>query len=1167
MQMDLKEGLKSFKASYLKKSIEENQFTSFKENLIEYYSIIDKNRDRDEEHLKNITNDFLKNAFYSKPFLINTEQRIDSAIVKDNKTLVILEFKKPNNINEMIQIGNINKKALHETILYYLNERKNKSNIDLKNIVITDTINWFIFNAQDFERLFYKPLHKEYEKFINARLAISKNEDFYSQVIQPFFKDKESELDFIYFNLDEIFKKKNNLTEIKHLYKFFNPDFLIKEYNPQDVNILNKNFYDELLYIMGLKEETEKSKTVIKRNVGLDNSFLDVVYKKLISEKNITKEDAEDVALELVINWINRILFIKLFESQLIAFNNNNQAFEILNNEKIQSLKELNDLFLQVLNKRIRDEEYKKFDYIPYLNSSLFEISDYEDRYFAISSIENNPIKPKDRSNIKKWDKYKKGYTPKLLEYLLDFLKSYSFSAHVENDLVKENEEIVNASVLGLIFEKINGYKDGAVYTPSLITEYMAQEIIEKVVIDKFNEKYSQNCNKLDEVRFIIQTQFNSIEKRKEISELINSIKICDPAVGSGHFLVSSLNQLIAIKYYLRAIFKYGTNDLLNEYDIFVEDDVLTIIDGEDRPFVYDKINKLSQQIQQTIFNEKKGLIENCLFGVDINSKSVQICRLRLWIELLKNAYYNPDGTMETLPNIDINIKHGNSLISRIPYKVGEKIIKGVTDNSLKELINEYKTAVKKYKDPDKVDNSKEFKRLVNNRIQEIKRTIAGKFTQQLTLLNLQDFKDPSKIEKKKKTVNLGYSDEIFNNSMEWAIEFPEILDNEGVFLGFDLVIGNPPYIDSEEMVKSQPEVRTYCSKKYLSAKGNWDLYIPFFELGFKIIGNQKNLTFIIPNKCLSIAYGKTFRELYLNNFEQICRCDKINVFEAGNSPVILFFKKNLLNKELNLHEYDENKQLVKLISTNKNIIKNDNWGLLLSDNIDLLIKIMANNTTIQLLYDVENPFSTSEAYEIIELLEDRAIINNDFKLINTGTIDKYINYWGIKITSYLKNKFNNPVIDKECFKKYSEKRFTQAKSRKIIITGMRHFECFLDEYGDYIAGKSTIIVNGNNLRNLLGLLNSKLISFYIKQAYSALGIDGGINFSKDMVNNLPIPNQINIQIKDLVNKILELIHQDNYFNDEQAQGQVLEYQKEIDKLVYELYDLNDEEIGIIEGA
>lgn len=1174
--ISLKDGLRKFKPSYLKKNVDDECLNLFKDILLDFYKNVDTNRDKQEEYLKKIANDFLGHAFYNKnPYKINIQENIDSAIFKNDKVQVILEFKKPSNSNEMIKIGDLNKKALHETVFYYLDERKN--NDELKYIVITDTINWFIFNSQDFEHLFYSKLHNKFEDFKAGKLVDS-NKPFFYGIIKDYFQDKQDKLDYIYFKLDNILSKNNNSTEIQQLFKVFHPDFLLKEYSAQDVNVLNKNFYEELLYIMGLKEKTEKGKTIIVRNQELNNSFLDTVYKKLIDETAIKKEDAEDVALELVLNWINRVLFIKLFESQLIAFNKGNQDFAILNNQNITTFQQLNALFIQILNKREREVRYKKFDYIPYLNSSLFELSDYEIKYFAVSSIENNPIKISNRSNLRKRDEYKNGKTPNLLEYLLDFLKSYDFSTYIDNDSIKKEPQIINAAVLGLIFEKINGYKDGSVYTPGLITEYMAKESIQKVVIDKFNEKYAQKCETIEDVRFYIDTQFNKIEKRKEISELINSIKICDPAVGSGHFLVSVLNQLIAIKSYLKALFKYETNDLLAEFHISVEDDVLTIVDGEDKPFVYDKTNKLSQQIQQTIFNEKRILIENCLFGVDINSKSVQICRLRLWIELLKNAYYKSDGTMETLPNIDINIKCGNSLISRIPFKVGENILSSVADDNFKKLIKEYKIVVKNYKDT----ADKEYKRRVNIRIDEIKQKIAQKF-EQLSLQSeeIQKLKIRAKKEAEK-NVNPEYYSEIYKDSMEWAIEFPEILDDNGKFLGFDLVIGNPPY-----GVTIINDFRQIINKN-LGKVPDYEIYYYFIELGYKLLPNTSILSFIVPNTYLFNVFAKKYRMCILNkwNILEILDCSKfpifklptvrnaINIWEKGKSDYAGYRNTRDINSFIELISRAKLK-----LKTAELLAQNQNWGLCFS--LDTHIKQLVNKIKLQ-KYKIWDYFYVSQGYipyrksdltKNYGEQEAKRIVEERLWHCNYRKDADYIQeIFGENINKYTYNKDSSYVKYGKHVACYVDIKYFNS-TRLLIreITNPNIIACIVSEFLVNDPQLISVIEKPEkvlSIKILWAIINSRLATFY--HFNNSPKATKGV-FPKVLVqdiNEFPIPSideSIGKQLEVFVSNIFKDIKKDdNFINPDKIQ-EVKKCEKKIDLIIYKLYGLTYDEVKIIE--
>jgi type II restriction/modification system DNA methylase subunit YeeA len=171
----------------------------------------------------------------------------------------------------------------------------------------------------------------------------------------------------------------------------------------------------------------------------------------------------------------------------------------------------------------------------------------------------------------------------------------------------------------------------------------MSREVLRKAVLQKFNETKGWDCQnwtdlKEDINQFVKNYSAGRREARKELNVIFNSIRICDPAVGSGHFLVSVLNELIYIKFELNILVDRNF-EVLNDYEISVENDEL-IIEADKVFFRYNPKNMESQRIQETLFHEKETIIENCLFGVDLNPNSVKICRLRLWIELLKNAYY-----------------------------------------------------------------------------------------------------------------------------------------------------------------------------------------------------------------------------------------------------------------------------------------------------------------------------------------------------------------------------------------------------------------------------------------------------------------------------------------------------------------------------------------------
>lgn len=720
---------KALNKAFLKVKPNRTEIEGFKTNLI---TLLDRTNDTEsEEFHKNLVSDFLKDTYYKQNHFINTKGRNDLVIHNGqnaNSTVgVILEAKKPTNKTEMITTKRLNAKAFQELVLYYLRERITHKNLEVKHLVATNINEWFIFDATLFDRLFAqnKNLVKQFNDFEGGRLADTKTDFFYKQIAEPFIADITAEIEFTYFNIQDFQKPLRNADKADDnsliaLFKLLSPEHLLKLPFTNDSNSLDKRFYSELLHIIGLTETKEGSKKLIERNKAgerntgtiLEDAIiqLDSLDKLSRLEKpnlfgNTQQERLFNVALELSITWINRILFLKLLEAQLITYHKGDKSYSFLNLDKIKNYDDLNSLFFQVLARKYdeRNEDVKKiFEKVPYLNSSLFEPTDIEQVTLFISNLKDDKTIPVISSTVLK-DQQGKKRTGNLstLEYLFEFLNAYDFSSEGSEEIQEDNKTLINASVLGLIFEKINGYKDGSFFTPGFITMYMCRETIRKAVVQKFNETKKWNCITLEEL-------YDKIEDRKEANKIVNSIKICDPAVGSGHFLVSALNEMIAVKNDLK-ILQDRDGKRLKEYQVEVVNDELIVTDEEGELFEYNPSNKESQRIQETLFHEKQTIIENCLFGVDINSNSVKICRLRLWIELLKNAYYKNATELETLPNIDINIKCGNSLVSRFAIDAD---LKQALKKS-KWTIDSYRIAVDTYRNAESKEQKREMERLI----------------------------------------------------------------------------------------------------------------------------------------------------------------------------------------------------------------------------------------------------------------------------------------------------------------------------------------------------------------------------------------------------------------------------------------------------------------------
>ncbi|ECL2236744.1 class I SAM-dependent DNA methyltransferase [Campylobacter jejuni] len=904
-----------FNPYYRKKQIMQNEFDIFNKALMQYLERLESSQSENEDYLvANALSPFLTMLNFKTH--IKTKQKgkseIDLSISKDefSKDLeVLIEAKKPNS-KEFITHTKVNSKALHETILYYFRNRE--YSFSLKFIIITDFYKFYIFKISEFEELFYKnpSFKKLFEEFCNPNSLFKGNtEEFYKEVAKLIENSKENLKGFL---IDLTFlkdKQKSNFKNLASIYKTFHRDFLLNEFNPNDANSLNNAFYKELLYILGLCESKQNSKLIIAKSEESkeeQGTFYTAINSKL-------KEENFETILKLLILWLNRILFLKLIESNLVRFNDD-KNLKFLNFKKIPDFDKLSELFFEVLAKEKSTRKKSEFAYLPYLNSSLFEKQSIENT-LEISSLSNDLKLFYYKNTVLKDDKCKakKGQVG-LLEYLFEFLDSFDFGSDDEQSEILSQKELISSSVLGNVFEKLNGYKEGSFYTPSFITSYMCKESITKVVLDKFNAQFDLDAKDISELRKSLRK-----EDKKAQKELLNSIKICDPAVGSGHFLVSALNVMLSI---------YDELNLFDEeFYLEVQNDEI-LITGRKGEFIEYKRPSTPKDkahlIQQELFHTKKDIIENNLFGVDINPNSCEITKLRLWIELLKHSFYQSfdDGNyhdLKTLPNIDINIKCGNSLVSY--FETGKSLSHYP---NIKERINKYKRIVKDYKEGFYTDKSHINQEIKNLKISFKNFCFADKFKKEMKGFNdkcekyskkygnflavddenlkffvsanltLFDFDEK---EATKEFANLKKEyDNIFNlesnHPFEWRFEFPEILDDDGNFKGFDLIIGNPPYIRQEEL----KELKPHLAKNYKVYKGTSDIYTYFDELGFNVLKDNGVLSYITSNKYTRAGYGEALREFLLKNvkFLEYTDLNGIKVFDSATVDTsILCFEKS----------------------------------------------------------------------------------------------------------------------------------------------------------------------------------------------------------------------------------------------------------------------------------
>ena len=1243
----------SINKAYLKVKPNRTQIETFKRNIANLFVQI-KETESEEFH-KNIISEFLKNTYYSPNHYINTKGRSDLVIHngKDSNSTVgvLFETKKPGNKSEMPTCENINSKAFHELILYYLRERVTNKNLEIKHLVITNIFEWFIFNSNDFEKIFAddKSLVKQFIDFEEGRLSGTNTDFFYKNIAEPCINKLDSKVLVTHFDLRDFetpIKNANREDDNKliGLYKILSPEHLLKLPFANDSNNLDRAFYNELLHIIGLEETKLGSKKIIgrkienKRNPGslIENAITILKYEDCLSQlpklSDFGKDKEEqifNIALELVITWINRILFLKLLEGQLIKYNNGDKAFLFLNIERIHDYDELNKLIFQVLAVKECDRSElikQKFGNVPFLNSSLFEPNDLEHKTIRINSLDDNAKLPvltgtvlKDRSG----KKIAGDIEP--LKYLFEFLDSYDFSSEGSEDIQEENKTLINASVLGLIFEKINGYKDGSFFTPGFITMYMCHETIRRAVVQKFNEVKGWKCETISDV-------YNKIDDIKDANRIVNSIRICDPAVGSGHFLVSALNEIIAIKSELK-ILTDREGKRLKEYTIEVINDELIITDEHSVLFEYNPKGTESQRVQEALFQEKQKIIENCLFGVDINPNSVKICRLRLWIELLKNAYYKPDTNyreLETLPNIDINIKCGNSLISRYPLDADIK----TALKSSKWNIDNYREAIMTYRNA----QSKEEKRSMEQLISKIKNdfeTEVSKSEKRFLKLNklngeLLSLTDQSRLFEMTKTqkdewnrkvkkiseeikkyeieIEKIKSNKIYENAFEWRFEFPEVLNNDGDFVGFDVVIGNPPYIEHKKLANISPTLKDNFKVYYSSA----DISSYFFELGTNILKDRGIVSLINTNKFFMTEYGKPLRTFISNNkIYSIINFEQVPIFEeALVSSLIIVFEKNSEKVKTKFCQFEkEDSPRDTFISQvenrfkqlDKNFLTSSPWAFSDQCSNDLLKKINSKGRKIKEVETIDIKRGVTTGFDPAFIISKEKAI----ELINLDVNNKQIiksllkgahikRYYTIKSDLYL--IFTRRGIDietlprlKEYLKPYFDdlkpKKFNEPKGRKPgeykwfeIQDNIAYYKKFdfekivwpltadkwgftLDTEKHYLSSGGFFLVTEKiNLKYILALLNSNLMKFVFTQI-GVMTAGGAYTLKKSTIEEFPIQEISDNLQQPFINLVTQILQTKK--SDPAADTSALEL--EIDQLVYELYGLTEEEIRIVE--
>lgn len=1272
----------SIYAPYLRLPVVRGQFRTFVAAFSALAARI--NREESEENLKNIVADFLKAAFYAGSHEVNTKGRADLVIhagkSPKDPVAVLMELKRPANDAEMLAPAEMNRKALHEAVLYYLTERVEHKNSELKTIVITNAQEWYFFKAADFEQAFHtSELLKAYKEWSKGDKLRATTDFFYREIVKPYIAQQAHTLNYTHIAIHdyaeliaitpETLENAPETPETLALYKLFSPSHLLREPFSTDANHLNQAFYDELLHIMGVEERKFEGKIIIDRikdpakrhPASLIENVLNILTTRrrfdFAANRAVYGESLEEqqfgVALELCTTWLNRVLFLKLLEAMLIRIHRQPEQDApawayFLHPDRIRDHDELDELFFEVLAIREADRKAEvraKYPYVPYLNSALFQLSELEGNTTTIGCIKDRLEMPLYERTVLADERGNslRGTAMPSLRYLLSFLDAYDFGADAYTAVKDSPKNLINAAVLGLIFEKINGFREGAVFTPGYITTYMCREAVRETVLRRFSEAYQQPFASCHELKNFIQ---NSPDFDKN-NAIFMGVRICDPSVGSGHFLVSVLNELLLLKNELGLIRVPYKNTILplaltheNE-EIYVTD----LLEGGIMTYnfgAHAHIPVYVQFTQEIIFNEKRQLIEHCLFGVDINPNSVQICRLRLWIELLKSSYYHRNAgdkvakshrlEFETLPNIDINIKTGNSLVSR--YRVTDDL--GTAFRNAKYTPALYRMAVEAYKNTTDAHRKEEHWAFIQAVKDNVRVIVSQKDPELLKIKRLENElfalenedlfgkkgknndSDRSEIEKLRLSqlieqaraeVAERKSGAAFRRAFEWRIEFPEVLDDEGNFLGFDLVIGNPPYISLSKVA----DQRSYALQGYTTYAKGADLYCLFFERGRELLREGGKLAFITSNSWMKTQYGELLRRFFLTQTNPTLVLDfgETQVFRAVTvaSSIVTYTKSPFAQRLIGANVVPNFAELptdalVAYIAEHQVPVtpENGNPWMIGGSGVEALMRNIQESESAKSLSELYEMWDlevyrgvttgNNEAFVISQEIKEMLIGSNEnsreliFPLLRGRNLQKYVAVDANEYLIFTRRGLNiddypaiqqhlagfreelEPKKDKKTekgrkagsykwFEIQDNTAYYPSFSKPKIIWGELSDEPkFTYDENSYYLLNTVFFMTGKNLHYLLGIFNSSLSKWYFEKISTTSGM-GTTRWLKYKIEQLPIhvPSKAEqAELEALVAKRLVA-----------APESAAAIEAEINACVYRLYQLSPAEIALIQ--
>ncbi len=798
----------------------------------------------------------------------------------------------------------------------------------------------------------------------------------------------------------------------------------------------------------------------------------------------------------------------------------------------------LEPLFYEALNTNRDNNYYSRFECkVPFLNGGLFEpINNYHWTETNIL-IDNN--------------------------IFAEIFKTFDeFNFTIKEDEPLEREVAIDPEMLGKVFENLLEVKDrkskGAFYTPREIVHYMCQQSLinyletnTKISRDDLEKFVQKGDLALDYLRRAHEGEYvnndfllpPSIYKNvDDLNKLLKEIKICDPAVGSGAFPVGMMNEIIKA----RQILGY---------------------------FLTEK--------QKSDYDLKRETIENCLYGVDLMPSAVDICKLRFWLSLIVDEVDMKN--IKPLPNLDNKIMCGNSLIEEFE---GVKLF---DENLILKSgnMNEKQTTLSKKSSEYQLDIlqklQKEFfneeSRDKKNKLREEIDKIEWEFIE--TTLKEQNNEDALK------KLN-EYKSHKSKPFFLWKLYFSDVFNRKNP--GFDIIIAYPPYVFTRE-AKFSEDFKKYVSKNYLNAEesisksharqsGKINLYSLFVIMGIKLLRESGSLSFIVPNNLLRTTTYDIVRKFILDTTKIMQIVDLGGgIFKDVTASTILLLlqKETLLNKK-------ENNQIE--ILSNIEDFTNKKYS-----NVKITQNNFIKNTSYT--FDITLDNKERELFQKIEKDTRKLSGNNGVVIIHAGGIATGPNKKEM-IENFKKNEMYKPLLEGKDIKPYypnfsnkyilyNKNKLYRAREENIFLSpekiitqriggGKRVVIACYDNKKFYTFNSTNTLLpkeKAYHLKYILSILNSKLINWYYVNKFTNKSTLT-VNISKTFLEQLPIKKVSEKEQKpfiEIVDRILSITNNKDYLENQEKKAMVSALEQKIDKMVYNLYGLTQEEIKIIEES